>query len=157
VSTDLLFQLTFYLALPFWVLLILAPRWSGTPKVLASPWVTLLPLAAYLVVALPHFGELWRVVSQPELGPLREFLGQPYGAAAIWAHLVAFDLFLGRWMYFEGRALGLPTVLVSVILLLTIFLSPFGLLAFLAARSGRVALTRRRGTGRQRPAHPAPA
>jgi hypothetical protein len=157
VSTDLLFQLTFYLALPFWVLLILAPRWSGTPRVFASPWVTLLPLAVYLVVALPHFGELWRVVSQPELGPLREFLGQPYGAAAIWAHLVTFDLFLGRWMYFEGRALGLPTVLVSVILLLTIFLSPFGLLAFLAARSGRVALTRRRGTGRQRPAHPAPA
>jgi len=28
-TTDLLFQLTFYLALPFWVLLILAPRWSG--------------------------------------------------------------------------------------------------------------------------------
>jgi Domain of unknown function (DUF4281) len=156
-TTDLLFQLTFYLALPFWALLILAPRWSWTPRVLASPWVTLLPLAVYLVVALPHFGELWRVVSQPELDPLREFLGRPYGAAAIWAHLVAFDLFLGRWMYFEGRALGLPTVLVSAILLLTIFLSPFGLLAFLAARSVRGALTRRRAAGQPRPVHPAPA
>lgn len=154
--TGTLFELTFYLALPFWVLLILAPRWSWTPRVLASPWVTLLPLAVYLLVALPHFGELWRVVSQPELGALREFLAQPYGAAAIWAHLVAFDLFLGRWMYFEGRAIGLPTVLVSAILLLTIFLSPFGLVAFLAARSIRLALTRR-ASERRRPAHPAPA
>ncbi|HEX4250273.1 MAG TPA: ABA4-like family protein [Pseudonocardia sp.] len=154
--TGVLFELTFYLALPFWVLLILVPRWSWTPKVLASPWVTLLPLAVYLVVALPHFGELWRVVSQPELGPLREFLGQPYGAAVIWAHLVAFDLFLGRWMYFEGRAIGLPTVLVSAILLLTIFLSPFGLIAFLAARGVRLALTGR-AARQPRPAQPARA
>ncbi|HTF52110.1 MAG TPA: abscisic acid-deficient protein Aba4 family protein, partial [Pseudonocardia sp.] len=43
--TAALFQLTFYLAAPFWALMILAPRWSWTPRVLASPWVTLLPLA----------------------------------------------------------------------------------------------------------------
>jgi hypothetical protein len=135
--TETLFQLTFYLAAPFWALLILAPRWSVTPRVLASPWVTLLPLAVYVVVALPHFGELWQVVSRPDLPSLRAFLGQPYGAAAIWAHLVAFDLFLGRWMYFAA---------VSLILLLTIFLSPLGLIAFLAVRSavGR----RSRGPGR---------
>jgi hypothetical protein len=144
--TDTLFQLTFYLAAPFWALMILAPRWSVTPRVLASPWVTLLPLAVYLVVALPHFGELWRVVSQPDLPSLRAFLGQPYGAAAIWAHLVAFDLFLGRWMYFEARSLAVPAVAVSLILLLTIFLSPLGLIAFLAVRS--VVGRRSRGPGR---------
>jgi len=135
--TAALFQLTFYLAAPFWALMILAPRWSWTPRVLASPWVTLLPLAVYLWFAWAHFGELWPVVSRPDLDALRAFLAQPHGAALIWAQLIAFDLFLGRWMYFEARSRGLPTVLVSAILLLTIFLSPIGLITFLALRDVR--------------------
>jgi hypothetical protein len=140
--TGALFQLTFYLAAPFWALMILAPRWSWTPRALASPWVTLLPLAVYLWFAVPYFGELWPVVSQPDLDALRAYLAQPHGAALIWAQLIAFDLFLGRWMYFEARSRGLPTVLVSVILLLTIFLSPIGLIAFLALRDARRATRR---------------
>jgi Domain of unknown function (DUF4281) len=141
--TNVLFDWAFYLAAPFWALLILAPTWRWTPRVFASPWVTLLPLGVYLAVALPHFGELWTVVSRPDLGALQAFLGQPYGASAIWAHLVAFDLFLGRWMYFEGRKRGIHPLIVSPILLLTIFLSPVGLIIFLAVRSAmsRPALT----------------
>ena len=135
--TTALFQLTFYLAAPFWVLMIVAPRWSWTRRVMASPWVALLPLAVYAWFAWPHFGELWAVVSQPDLESLRAYLGQPYGAALIWAQLIAFDLFLGRWMYFEGRARGIPALVVSPILLLTIFLSPVGLVAFLAVRDVR--------------------
>jgi hypothetical protein len=49
-------------------------------------------------------------------------------------------------MYFEARSLAVPAAAVSLILLLTIFLSPLGLIAFLAVRSavGR----RSRGPGR---------
>lgn len=135
-----LFDVTFWLAAPFWLLMIAAPAWSGTRRLLASPWVTLLPLAVYATVALPHFAELWRVVSRPDLAALQAFLATPYGAAAIWAHLVAFDLFLGRWMYVQGRELGIHPLVVGPILLLTIFLSPFGLVVFLLVRTA--ALTR---------------
>jgi hypothetical protein len=78
------------------------------------------------------------VVSKPDLPALQAFLGQPYGAAAIWAHLVAFDLFIGRWMYIEARGRGIHPLIASPILLLTIFLSPFGLVAFLVARTARI-------------------
>jgi Domain of unknown function (DUF4281) len=135
--TGALFQLTFSLAAPFWALMILAPRWSWTPRVLASPWVTLLALVIYFWLAAPRFGELWAVVSRPDLDALRAYLGQSDGAAVIWAQLIAFDLFLGRWMYLQGRARGMPAWLVSPILLLTIFLSPIGLVAFLAVRDVR--------------------
>jgi hypothetical protein len=130
-----LFQLTFWLAAPFWGLMIFLPKWRWTPRIMASPWVALLPLLVYAVVAAPHFGELWTVVSRPDLAALRTFLGQPYGAATIWAQLVAFDLFLGRWMYFQARARRIHPLAVSPILLLTIFLSPAGLVTFLAVRS----------------------
>jgi hypothetical protein len=75
------------------------------------------------------------VVSTPNLPALQAFLAQPYGAAAIWAHLVAFDLLIGRWMYFEAREHGIHPLIVGPILLLTIFLSPFGLVVFLVVRS----------------------
>jgi hypothetical protein len=133
-----LFTWTFYLAVPFWALMILAPTWSVTRRAVASPWVTLIPLVVYFALAIPRFGELWTVVSTPNLAALQAFLGQPYGAATIWAHLIAFDLFIGRWMYLEARARGIHPLIVSPILFLTIFLSPLGLVAFLVVRSLRI-------------------
>ncbi|NKQ58248.1 DUF4281 domain-containing protein [Amycolatopsis sp. K13G38] len=132
------FNWTFLIAAPFWALMIFLPAWRWTRRVLASPWVPLLPLLVYFPIALAHFGELWRVVSTPDLAELQAFLAQPYGAATIWAHLIAFDLFLGRWMYFDGQARGIRPLIMSPILVLTIFLSPFGIVAFLAVRSASV-------------------
>jgi hypothetical protein len=140
-STETLFTLAFPLAVPCWALMIFAPGWSWTSRILASPWVPLLPLVTYYALALPHFSALWTVVSTPDLTALQAFLGTPYGAAAIWAHLVTFDLFLARWMYFEARERGIHSLLVSPILVLTIFLSPFGLTAFLLVRSIHAART----------------
>jgi hypothetical protein len=129
-----LFGVTFYLAVPFWALMILAPGWSVTRTVIRSPWIAAVPLAVYVVLMVPDLPLLWSVMSRPDLGTLRDFLGSPQGAAAIWAHLIGFDLFVGRWMYFESRERGIHPLLMAPVLLLTILLSPFGLLAFLVIR-----------------------
>jgi len=129
-----LFNLTFYLAAPFWLLMVVAPRWSVTEKVVASPWIATPPLAVYLLVVLPHFGQLWEAVSRPDLGVLQAFLGTGYGSAAIWAHLIAFDLFIGRWMYWQARERGIHPVVMAPVLVLTVLLSPIGLLVFLGVR-----------------------
>lgn len=118
--------------------MIFAPGWRWTRRVMASPWVPLLPLVCYFAIAVPHFGELWQAVSRPDLSLLQAFAGSPAGAALVWAQLIAFDLFLGRWMFFEGRRLKMPWWQVSPVLVLTIFLSPFGLVVFLALRSARI-------------------
>jgi hypothetical protein len=134
----ILFDLAFPLATPFWALMILAPKWRWTPRIMASPWVPLLPLACYFALVLPHFAEWGQAMLRPDLGVLQTLLATPWGTGLVWAHLIAFDLFVARWMYLEGRALDLSPWIVSPILVLTIFLSPFGLVAFLAMRSARL-------------------
>ncbi|OQO90173.1 hypothetical protein B1813_17160 [Saccharomonospora piscinae] len=132
--TTWLFDITFLLAVPFWALMIVAPGWSWTGRLLRSPWSATAPLAVYVLLAVPEFGRLWEVVSRPDLETLRAFLATPEGAAAIWAHLIAFDLFVGRWIHHDARARGVPHLLVAPVLVLTILLSPFGLLAYLLIR-----------------------
>ncbi|GAB3504489.1 ABA4-like family protein [Amycolatopsis cihanbeyliensis] len=134
-STSALFGITFYLVVPFWAMMILAPRWSWTRRIIASPWIAAPPLIVYAILALRDLAELWAVVSRPDLGALQAFLGDPVGAAAIWAHLIAFDLLIGRWMYLDARERGVHHAFLAPILVLTILLSPFGLLTYLLVRA----------------------
>ncbi|MGS0688310.1 ABA4-like family protein [Nakamurella sp. GG22] len=133
--TEALFGLTFAVAAPFWALMILLPSWRWTQRISASPLIALPPLVIYLMVMIPIFPEFWAAVSSPDLDVLRQVLSTSHGAAAVWAQLIAFDLFIGRWMYRDSRARGISPWLISPILLLTIFLSPIGLLAYFAVRA----------------------
>ncbi len=134
-STEFLFDVTFYLAAPFWALMVFAPRWGPTARIMSTPWVTTLPLIVFFALSLPHLGQLVGVVSVPRLDALLEFAGEPYGAAALWAQIISFDLFIGRWIHLEARKLDLHPLVAGPILVLTILLSPFGLVVFLALRS----------------------
>ncbi|HEX6344743.1 ABA4-like family protein [Umezawaea sp.] len=135
--TEVLFSTTFLLAVPFWALMILAPRWRTTEKVIASPLIVVPPALVYLVLAVANLPELWAAVSAPALGPLAEFLGTPEGTALGWAHFIAWDLFVGRWMYRQSRGLGVHPLVMAPILLVTILASPIGLLLFLPVRALR--------------------
>ena len=135
--TELLFSITFLLAVPFWALMILAPKWGTTEKVIASPLIVVPPALVYLVLAVANFPDLWAAVSAPELGPLAEFLGTPEGTALGWAHFIAWDLFVGRWMYRQSRELGIHPLVMAPVLLVTILASPIGLLLFLPVRALR--------------------
>ncbi|MEC3915641.1 ABA4-like family protein [Nocardia sp. CDC160] len=132
--TTTLFSLVFWLAAPFWAAMILAPHRVWTRRLVASPWIVLPPLLVYLALMLPHFPQFFAAMLRPDLATLREILGDDWGAAAIWAHLIAFDLFIGRWIYLDSRARSVSPLLVSPILFVTILLSPIGLLSYLAVR-----------------------
>jgi hypothetical protein len=56
-------------------------------------------------------------------------------AAAIWAQLIAWDLFIGRWMHLESRSLRIHPLVMAPVYALTILLSPFGFSTFLVVRS----------------------
>ncbi|MBO3742181.1 ABA4-like family protein [Actinoplanes flavus] len=134
--TELLFDLTFLLAVPFWALMILLPRWSWTHRVVRSPLIVLPIVAIYAVLVVSNLREVWAGVSDPTLSGVRELLGSADGAAAGWAHMIAFDLFVGRWSYLDSRERGVPALVMAPILLLTIMLGPLGLAAYLAVRTG---------------------
>ncbi|MVU75981.1 DUF4281 domain-containing protein [Nocardia sp. ET3-3] len=129
-----LFHLVFWLTAPFWAAMILAPRHRWTPRLVSVPWIAVPPLLIYLAIMLPHFPQFFAAMARPDLTTLRDILGGDWGAAAIWAHLIGFDLFIGRWIYLDSRRRAVPALLVSPILFVTILLSPIGLLSYLLVR-----------------------
>jgi hypothetical protein len=140
------FDLVFTVAVPFWALMILLPAWPVTRRIIGSPLIVLPALAVYLLAIAPILPEFAAEMTQPDLDGVRALLSTADGTTAVWAHLIAFDLFIGRWIYLDSRERGIHALLVSPILVLTILLSPFGLLAYLAVRG--VDQLRRRGASR---------
>lgn len=134
---QLLFALSFPLAAPFWALMILAPGWSLTRRVVASPLIVVPPLLVYALAVLPALGNVLPAVASPTLAGVAGLLGTPLGAAAGWAHFIGFDLFVGRWIYLDARERGVPHVVTAPVLVLTILLGPLGMLAHLVVRAVR--------------------
>ncbi len=133
--TGFLFQITFWLTVPFWGLMIFAPTSALTARVVSSPLIAVPPLVVYTVLVAAHLPELWATMSSPDLDALREFLATAWGASAIWAQVIAWDLLIGAWMYRESRRLGLHPLLMGPLLVFTIILSPLGFVLFLAIRA----------------------
>jgi hypothetical protein len=133
-SFDFLFGLGSLFVFPFWFFMIFAPRWRWTERVIASPLVVAIPAAFYLILAVPHAGTIIPALIRPSIVALGPLLGSPLGVTLAWLHFLAFDLFVGRWIYLDGRSRGLSAALVSPILALTLMLGPCGFLVYLAVR-----------------------
>ncbi len=121
--------------LPFWALMILAPHWTWTKRIMNSFWpVAILPViyAALLISQIASPSGLPLDVS---LDGIAALLGNPAGALIGWAHFLAFDLFVGRWVYLDSRERGLSAWGVSPILFFVFMAGPLGLLLYLAARA----------------------
>lgn len=130
-----LFNIVFYLAAPFWLLMIAAPTWSRTRRIVSSPLIALPAAAVYAVVVIPNLGELLPAVANPSPEGIAAALSTPAGVAAGWAHFIAFDLFVGRWKYLDARERGVHPLVMAPVLVLTILLGPLGFIAYLGVRA----------------------
>jgi hypothetical protein len=133
--TAALFTLTFAVAAPFWALMLLLPHWSWTVRIIRSPLIVLPVLVIYAMLVVPALDDVLPAVLSPTLGGVRDLLSTAAGAAAAWAHLIAFDLFVGRWAWLDGRERGVPALIMAPVLVLTILLGPLGLTAYLGVRT----------------------
>jgi len=129
-----LFDASFLLVAPFWLLMIALPGWRVTGRVIASPWIAAPAAALYLVLVLPSLPGVLGALSSPSLEAIAPMLGTPEGATVAWVHFLAFDLFVGRWVYLDARARGMTPWLTSPLLFLTLMLGPAGLLGHLLMR-----------------------
>lgn len=134
---DALFSLANLTVMPFWLLMIAAPRWRITTRIVGSPLISLTAMGIYAALVVPRLGDLLPIVARPDLPSVRALLGTPLGATAAWAHFVAFDLFVGRWIYLDAGRRGVRPLVVGPILLATLLLGPLGLLAYLGLRAVR--------------------
>ncbi len=138
---DLIFSLSNVLALPFWLLMIVAPGWRWTQRLLASPWAAAAPAVLYAALVVPQLPSLLVSLMNPQLGAIAALLGTPAGATIAWAHFLAFDLFVGRWAYLDSRERGLSAWLMAPVLALILLMGPLGFLLYLLARGLRAPAT----------------
>lgn len=124
---DLLFDGANIFVLPFWLLMIFLPNWSITRKVMGSflPFVALAGLYIYLFVNTLD-PETAQAFSNPQLADVARLFADERVAAAGWIHFLVADLFVGRWMYWDGQRTGVWTIHSLVFCL---FAGPIGLLS----------------------------
>jgi hypothetical protein len=124
---DLLFNGANLFVLPFWLLMIVLPNWSITRKVMGSflPFVALAGLYIYLF-ANSLDPETAQAFSNPQLADIARLFADERVTAAGWIHFLVADLFVGRWIYWEGQRTGVWTIHSLVFCL---FARPIGLLS----------------------------
>ena len=129
---DLLFNGANLFVLPFWTLMVLVPNTKLTRTVMGSflPFVALAALYLFLFVTSFSNVEGIDAFADPNLG-LAELAGlfaDPHVTATGWVHFLVFDLFVGRWIYWQGQENGVFT---RHSLALCLFAGPLGLLSHL--------------------------
>jgi hypothetical protein len=126
--------------------MILLPRWRWTARIMRSPYASTVPALLYAVLVAPRLGAIWPALSRPTLDGIAALLGSPAGATIAWAHFLAFDLFVGRWIYLDARERQISTWFMSPTLFFTLVLGPLGFLLYLAIRSARTSSSPRTRT-----------
>jgi len=129
-----LFQVSNLLVMPFWALMILAPRWRWSQRIVGSLWIVVPPALLYAALVLPGMGQLLPALANPSLDGIAALLGRPDGAVIGWIHFLAFDLFVGRWAYLDSQERGISPWLVSLTLFFVLMFGPLGLLLYLLVR-----------------------
>lgn len=126
-NLSVLFDVSNVFVLPFWALMILLPNWGWTRKVMGSvlPFVALSALYIYLFINSLD-PESAQAFANPQLADLASLFANERVMATGWVHFLVMDLFVGRWIYWEGQRTGVWTVHSLVFCL---FAGPIGLLS----------------------------
>lgn len=122
-----LFSIANIFVLPFWTLMIVLPNWTVTRRTMQSYIPFLVLSLAYLYLFVSSINpENAQALANPQLADIERFFADDAAAAAGWIHFLVMDLFIGRWIYWEGQKTGLWTV---HSICLCLFAGPLGLLS----------------------------
>lgn len=130
-----IFFYSHFLVLPFWLLMIIAPNWSWTRRVIASPLIALPPALLYLLLIIPQLIPVLQAVLTFSVAAVAPLLGTPAAATLAWVHFLAIDLLTGRWVYLDSRERGINDWLMGFVIFWVFMLGPVGVLLYLAVRA----------------------
>ena len=122
-----IFNLANIYIVPFWALMIFLPNWQLTKKIIGS-YLYFLPLIGLYIYYLAASFEpnSFATLANPTLSNIAAFFSQEGSAGAGWIHFLTMDLFVGRWIYWQGQEKNVWTV---HSLVLCLFFGPVGLLS----------------------------
>ena len=114
------FTVACFLPQPFWLFLILAPNSRFTDAVMRPWWPTLAVSAVHLFIVAVSVGQPggtapiaeFMDVFDPNGEPQKAMMGMmryPNFVSEEWSHVLAWDLFVGRFIWLDGRARGVFT------------------------------------------------
>ena len=140
VSQELIFTLANAWVLPGWLLLLFAPSWRFTGRIVYYLIIVLLA-ATYAWLLLSDIGSF-----DPEAGSnlanISKAFGDPRVALIGWIHYLAFDMLAGLVIALDARRVGVNRFLMAIPLFLTLMTGPFGLFIYTGIR---IANTRKAG------------
>jgi hypothetical protein len=117
---------------PVWLLMMVAPRWRVTERVVRGGWAPLAVAAIYVVLILTHMGATnGHFFSLDGVSQLFTDRGV---VLAGWAHYLCFDLMVGSWISRDAQRAGVAHWLVLPCLFLALMFGPSGLLLYFAVR-----------------------
>ena len=135
-NAELWYNLVNLIPMPWWLLMIFAPRASFTRRLTQNYVIFLILAILYVVFLLLGMGQL-----PPSAGVDFSFdqLRQSFSQSGLlfvgaWIHYLVFDLFVGFWVYKEGLRLKIPAWQTGICLLFTLLAGPLGLGLFLIRR-----------------------
>lgn len=121
---------------PFWLAMIAAPKNPVTKAVMGGYLVPFLCGFVYVYLTWYSFSDP-RILEafstgQPDLAALSRGFSYEWCMAVGWAHFVAMDLFVGRWIYLDSQK---NDVFAAHSLLLTLFFGPTGAISHVTTRA----------------------
>lgn len=139
-----IFSISSVLVMPFWFLMIILPHWRWTKRIVQSPLIITAAALLYAALVLPRIGQVLPAALHPTLPGITALLGSAAGATMAWAHFLAFDLFVGRWIYLDSRERNISAWLMAPILFFVLLLGPTGFLLYMICRGAYTLLQFRR-------------
>ncbi|MGC2237051.1 MAG: ABA4-like family protein [Pyrinomonadaceae bacterium] len=127
-NAETIFSIANFTAMAGWILLVFAPRWTWTRKIVLSGALPLLLSVAYLILIILFFGK-----SEGGFGSLADvskLFSNQWALLAGWIHYLAFDLFVGSWEVKDAQSRGISHWFVIPCLILTFLLGPIGFLLY---------------------------
>jgi hypothetical protein len=132
---ETIFQISSIMMGPFWLLMILAPHWHWTRRIVGSLWSVVPPALLYTILIIPVIPATLPLLANPTLDQFLPVFSTPEGVTLGWIHFITSDYFVGRWAYLDSRARRLTAWLVSPVILIILLFGPLGLLLYLGVRA----------------------
>lgn len=126
-----MFWVSSLLILPFWIMLWFMPKHELTKRFVGDIRWSILPLLIpYAILALPNAPEvIFTFASQmptPEI--VVDLFANDRMVALAWLHMLALDLFVGRYVWLRMLAADRPMYVSTPVLFLCMMMGPLGFL-----------------------------
>ena len=120
---------------PFWFGMLVYPEHELTQKAMQGPWFFLGPILMWWLVTLADpkvLIDLMKDTTDPTtiLDNLTIILGSKPGAAAAWAHMVAGDIFVTRWLWARCLEEKAPRTIMVPVIFFGVMLMPVGVIIY---------------------------